>query len=181
MTKTQKKNLFYIILFFVVLFISSWYAYKRYERITEEGQVYLDLFEPNPYIKEFEHSIVVSHPSDCLFTKEYLTEFPEKIVLDFFDVNNNLADPIRLVILEEKVPIVSWEDTIKLHNTGAINKFLPEKHVVAHLARVAFNDGLNEAITCIQFFSHQMTVRVLYYLKKIDNKWQIIDYHTIRS
>lgn len=166
----------------VVLFGTAavaWVAYGRYSQIKEEGLVYLGLFRPNPGEIEFENVVALSTPTTCKTNQAHYTGLPPDVVRDFVEVNGKGAGPVRLSVLEGKVPIVSWEDTKRLHEKSAAEVFQPPQHKLLRLSRVGFNSESTEAIACVEISKGTFGQGVLIYLKKTGEQWSVVERRNI--
>ncbi len=177
MNQTQKKNLFIFSVILSSIIVLAYFAYGEYKQRVEEGLVYISLFKPSPYIKEFEEIIVFSNPSVCGVTnKARYKDYPQDMLSNFIRLNAEGASPIKLSILEGKVPIVSWEDTKNIHKKG-IETFLNPKGLrVIRLSRVGFNKGRNKAIACVEYKGGRHWNEHIFYFEKIKKKWEFAEF-----
>lgn len=182
MNKVQRKNSSILFIIFLSVAVLAYFAYGQYKQRTEEGLVYLSLFQPNPYIKEFEKLIIFSKPSICKAGKAQFKDFPQDVFTEFNRLNAEDVAPIKLSALEGKVPIVSWEDTKALHKKGIEDSFSPEGYRLMSLSRVGFNDSRDKAIVCIevhdksyQGYGRYYGYAEVFYLKKTQGEWEIVD------
>ncbi len=175
MTKGQTQSLVTILLIVLGTTGLAWVAYSQHRLRSEEGLVYLGLFQPNPDKVEFRNVIAFSRPSVCDSSEPHYLGFPQDVVSEFLEANDKEAKPIRLVALEGEVPIVSWEDTKRLHGDGLAAFFRPQEHRLLSLSRVGFNGAMNEAIVCVEISEDSSGPAVLYYLKKRVDAWDIVE------
>lgn len=174
MNVVQRKSafLFIAILLFVISF--GYFAYGQHKQRMEEGLVYLSLFKPNSYIKQYEHMVVLSRPSVCMGTEANFKKLSQETLSNFLKMNAEGRKPIRLSALEGKVPIVSWNDTQELYEKGNEYSFKPEKKDLYLLSRVGFNKQKNKAIACLEIRKKSFGEGLLLYFEKHNNEWTLI-------
>jgi len=179
MTDIQLNSLRWILLFIALLFSLSWFAYDQYNLSREEALTYLAVFRPDPNITEFDNIVAVSSPTTCNSNEAIFDEIDNRVIQSFFDSNKQGASPIRLSALEGKVPILSWDDTINIHEHKAINKFKPKAGSLLKLSRAGFNSEMNKALVCVDVVSTGYGQGLYYYLVKTENQWVIVKSGTI--
>lgn len=182
MNKNHRNSLLILGLILAVTITLSFFAYKKYQLANEEGLVYVAIFKPNPNIIEFNNVLALSKPSICESSESNYKEISEDTIQDFLKANNEGTYPTRLSILEGQVPIVSWNDTKRLHDEGIINFFWPEGHKLLYLSRVGFNKSKTEAVLCIEEYNTDYALNALgslIFLNKIKGKWKVIEYRNI--
>jgi len=175
MTKLQIKNLVFSFILLFGTLILGFYVYQNHIRSTEEGLVYIGVFNPNPKIKEFKNIVALSNPTICRTKNAHYKGLPLQAIQDFQEANKIGASPIRLTILEGKVPIVRWKDTKRIHEKGVVKLFRPPNYRLLHLSRVGFNSEMTRAIVCIELSEGSFSTSSLIYLNKIDGKWKVIE------
>lgn len=175
----MNKNLIYFLAFILITVAVSTIAYSKYTLRNEEGLVYVSIFEPKSKIIEFENFITLSKPSICSSSESYFKGLPIEAVDDFKKANKEGAAPIRLTALELNVPIVSWEDTKSMHESGTTFAFRPKNKSLLYLSRVGFNKKRTNAILCIEVSKNSYGKGVLFFLEKKDNKWKVSNNLTI--
>ena len=179
MNKTQTRSLALIFVLAIGVTSIVWLAYDRHHRINEEGLVYIEIFQPDPKVIEFDNVVVLSKPSICKSGDVHYKGLPSDATKEFIKLNEKSMSPVRLSKLEGLVPIVSWEDTKKLYENGTVNFFRPEKHKLIYLSRVGFNSVFTEAIACIEVSENSFGRGILYYLNKENNQWRLIEARNI--
>ncbi len=186
MDKTQRKHSLILLVILLPIFVFAYVSFGQYKQRTEEGLVYLSLFQPNPYIEEFKHLIVFSNPSICKSGKNHIKGFPEDVFEKFKMLNTEGANPIKLSALEGKIPIVGWKDTKVLHKKGLEDWLNPKGYRLLSLSRVGFNDSKDQAIACIEVFDRSFKsygrsygYAMIFYFKKSNGEWGIADFRNV--
>ena len=169
----MKKNSLYLLALLLFTVTISIVAYTNYELRTEEGLVYKSVFEPNPEFIQFENIVTLSKPSICRSTEVHYKDLPTELVNNFIKANEAGSKPIRLTALEGNVPIVSWEDTKRMHEEETIFTFRPVNKRLLYLSRVGFNKQKTNAIVCIEISENSYGQGVLLFLEKNENKWKV--------
>jgi len=174
MNKIQKNALATLIIGVAVIVAVTGVAYFRYFTAHEEGSVYLTILNPAPELHKFKRFVALSRPSICGSTKANYEGLPPDVVKAFIQVNAKGVKPIRLRSLEGQVPIVSWDDTERMYQSGITEQFHPHGRALLKLSRVGFNNRKTEAITCIETSDGSYGDSQLFYLRKDSETWKVI-------
>lgn len=169
----MKRNLLYFLVFILATVTVSTVAYNKNALRAEEGLVYISIFAPKPEIIEFKNVVALSKPGICSSSEAHYEGLPTETVNEFIKANKEGVSPIRLTALEGNVPIVSWEDTKKMHEEDNASAFRPENKKLVYLSRAGFNKQRTNAIVCIEISDQNYAQGILLYLEKKGNDWKI--------
>ncbi|MGH1540093.1 MAG: hypothetical protein ACRBHB_06705 [Arenicella sp.] len=173
MSEVQIKKIFLLIAILLSIAFFCNFAYEQNKQRTEEGLVYLSLFQPNTEVKEFDHIIAFSKPSICSSDEAHFSGFPQEALSNFLKINAEGAKPIRLSNLEKKVPIVSWSETQNIYTKGIEDFFKPKNKSLVSLSRVGFNKERNEAVACVEIYKNSLGEGILLFFEKSRDIWKI--------
>ncbi len=165
--------LFLLIISLVTTFLVS-ISNNRQTLEKEESQVYLSIFNPNPDIKTFPGVITVSKPATCNISTEKNHGIPPLLIKALLHSNSKKAKPVKLTVLKDIVPLLSWEETKTLNEDGILQDFNPQNKTLFYLSRAGFNKDRSESIICVENKSNRHNEGFVIQLRKIEGQWKTI-------
>jgi len=176
MARIHAKSVIIGVLFIISIMTTLWLALTSEKNALrkEENSVYLSIFKPDPKMQTFPHVITASKPVTCNITTQSDHDIPDALISALLLANNDKAQPIKLSMLENIVPILNWADTKKLNKMGVLTNFNPMDKALFYLSRAGFNQDRTQAIVCIENKSNRHNEGFVIQLRKIEGDWKIM-------
>lgn len=176
MAKIHTKSIIISTLFFISVITTLWLSLSDEGRPfrKEESRIYLSIFKPDPKTQAFPNVITASKPATCNLTAQSHPDIPLPLVRSLLLVNNKNAQPVKLSMLKDIIPVLNWEETQKLNKTGILTNFNPMDKTLFYLSRAGFSQDKTQAIVCIENKSNRHNEGFVIQLRKIEGDWKII-------
>ena len=171
----KKKDIIIIFIAVILLITSSILIIKN--KYDDERSVYVAFFrqfEHESYLKDV---AFLSVTSNCDATYLHMREASKELFDAFYSANDNEKLPNNISKFSSMVNVVSWEDTLKLHQAQSpyIANVNSEKNIT-QISQIGFDGKKGTALMCMQTnFS-----ATIFMFKKLDSgKWELFKYRNI--